>query len=819
LVDTDSAALAAPVASFEGELERMKLVQSRFQAIPAMKTTGADYAHQSAETETVDLKAALARAKVAGAEAERVCVEHQRTRKAIEDYQREHQEWKATARYVWDETGGHMTDPEGPEPRFPKIDVPRGLPREFALYLDGALAWHNPAIRGKALARAFWERILELPSNQRRYKSTWAAFMLGKAWEKEDPKKAVSYYQQVRELARRGLVDSAGLAAASLGLEARVYLKERNYEKAIQFYLEQMATGDPTAVNSLAFVAEEVLEKADAAALATLAASPRAQPVITAYVISRPVASWNIDLGPGEAGAPHYPDLSWLTAVESANVRDVQSAEKLALAAYQRNDMKVAQRWIRRAPAMPVSQWLQAKLYLRAGKLDQAATLLSQVTRAFPVVPPDTNHVARADLLDHLSMNSERDFDFVTAAQQALGELGALRLTRREFVQALDALLNAGFWTDAAYIAERVLAVDELKTYVDRHWPAASEQQIAEEKEKHGEHKVSPARLRRSIRYLLARRLTRSIRAEDAREYYPAEWLGSFELLCQSLTEGWDERLPAEQRARALFEAAIITRTNGMELIGTEVEPDWHLYLGDFEGSLTAANRAATSEARLLPASKDEIRRATAHQSDPETRFHYRYQAAALAWEAAKLLPDNSDDTARILWTAGCWLKARDPETADIFYKALVRRNRKTALGAEADRQRWFPKLDEDGRILPREELPGRINFLSPPPSPEFPEGLDDLDALPPVPSPEPDNIPQLEITPETQPPPGAFLRPTANGYEYFLHAGDSLRGLARACAEAGLPVSVKDLLEANPDLDPSRLRVGQKIFVPRPGR
>ncbi len=88
---------------------------------------------------------------------------------------------------------------------------------------------------------------------------------------------------------------------------------------------------------------------------------------------------------------------------------------------------------------------------------------------------------------------------------------------------------------------------------------------------------------------------------------------------------------------------------------------------------------------------------------DPDRRFHYRWQAAALAWEAAQLMPNNTDETARVLCTAGTWLKDRDPEGADQFYKALVRRCRKTALGRQADVLRWFPAQSIDGE-LPRLE-------------------------------------------------------------------------------------------------------------------
>ena len=79
------------------------------------------------------------------------------------------------------------------------------------------------------MACGAWERLLDRPPQERRFKSTWAAFMLGKACEEDEPDKALQYYKQVRELARHGFVDSVGLAAASLGLEARVYLQQKKY--------------------------------------------------------------------------------------------------------------------------------------------------------------------------------------------------------------------------------------------------------------------------------------------------------------------------------------------------------------------------------------------------------------------------------------------------------------------------------------------------------------------------------------------------------------------------------------------------------------
>ena len=56
--------------------------------------------------------------------------------------------------------------------------------------------------------------------------------------------------------------------------------------------------------------------------------------------------------------------------------------------------------------------------------------------------------------------------------------------------------------------------------------------------------------------------------------------------------------------------------------------------------------------------------RVAASSPTPDKRFHYRYRAADLAWEAARLMPDNAPELAVLLCEAGGWLKARDPKAA-----------------------------------------------------------------------------------------------------------------------------------------------------------
>jgi hypothetical protein len=277
----------------------------------------------------------------------------------------------------------------------------------------------------------------------------------------------------------------------------------------------------------------------------------------------------------------------------------------------------------------------------------------------------------------------------ISPREHLLGEIGVLRLARRDYVEALDCFLRGGFWADAAYVAERVLTLEELKGYVDREWSMAADGNTS--------YHNTQGSVRPYLRHLLARRLVRNML--PARAYFPDELQPKYDQLMADLTRGETESLPREERAAGWFEAAKLLKSDGLNLIGMELEPDWHLTSGYFERSLTIESRTNYT-ASILVASADELARARRHNADPEERFHYRYQAAFVALQAASLLPDNSDEKARILHMAGTWLMNRDPQTADIFYKHLVRRCRKTALGSAADVKRWFPKLDGAGNVI-----------------------------------------------------------------------------------------------------------------------
>jgi len=768
----DDAVLAAPIADFNRELERIHLLPANFHAV----LTTNDYAIQTIEADVEDLRRALRKTELTKAECERIVLNYQNVRVQLAG-SRQSKSWNSDD--VAAEPGSEPKS-SAPVPRIPSsVLVPDGLPGEFADYFHGCIEWHAGHTNE---ARSIWESLLGRPESERHYRSTWAAYMLGKYWQGVDEEKAIDYFQNVRTLAAAGFADRLGLAAASLGWEAHEELHQKHFDRAIQLYLQQLASGDGSATVSLRMAAGQALAS-EGDQLTSLATNIESRRVITAFITSRKnLESLFDDYAEGVTETNRSIVTQWLDAVEAANVTDVESAEQLALAAYQAGQWKWAQRWIERAKTTPVTEWLQAKLYLRSGKIEAAAALLERVARTFPLDSSATNRPEPKDLKDDLYFPGST---YVTAeiypSAQVLAEMGTLRLARREYTEALDALLRSGFWMDAAYVAERVLTADELKNYVDQNWPAVDRVAHASTNLDQDSTSSSPMDLRREIRYLLGRRLLRTERGNEALEYYSAEQQADFAALLQNEKIANNGDISPIQQSAALFEMAKLVRHHGMELIGTEVEPDWHIHGGDYDYGVTIASRATNLSPAVLFASEEEVSRAQQQGVTPAARFHYRYQAAALAWKAATLMPNNTEETARVLCTAGTWLKNLDPQMADVFYKSLVRRCSRTDIGRLADRMRWFPELEENGNPVPWNPDPPR------------------------------------EIEP-SQADASANPNQRVDGYWYVLNRGNTLQDVVSAVnASHQLTLTVDEIQQANPAINPNRLKAGQKLFVAAP--
>lgn len=611
----------------------------------------------------------------------------------------------------------HEPDPEAPEappnPPLapPPVPLPDTLPAEFRLYLQGAQAWHDGRINDARLA---WTDLLALPPDQRPHKSTWASYMLGRSWHDADPGEATHFYHLTRHLARQGFADRAGLAVASLGWDGQLSLRVEDTPRALRFYLQQFAAGDTNAALRSLRIAARRAAFAPHPIHFDLASDPLLRRVITAWFLAHVL--WDHQL-PGEPDSIALQSSQWAATLEHLGVTDEPLAEQLAVLAYQTGDWFAARHWTTVAGNAPAAQWILSRLLLRDGDLPGAGHILAKLVRDFPVhdnAPSSTNTPTIAtlssppsSLLDSLETHADDPgLDDPTPARSwILGEWGILHLSRGDFARALDALLRAGFWQDAAYVAERVLTVEELQSYVDRHWPPPPPSAKPPPEDLPLFHSTSD--LGSHLRALLGRRLVRLQQPQTALPYFPPSHRDILSQHIHWLNQSENPQLTPHDRARALFELARLTRLHGLQTHGTELAPDYAIWDGQFEVGPHLESRWASLDS-LLPATPSELTRALRHSAVPEVRFHYRYTAAFLAWEAARNLPNHHPEPAAMLDTAGRWLKDRDPETADLFYKALVRRHRRTDLGAAADLHRWFPPL-------PDQNPPHTIN-----PDPDF---------------------------------------------------------------------------------------------------
>jgi LysM repeat protein len=74
------------------------------------------------------------------------------------------------------------------------------------------------------------------------------------------------------------------------------------------------------------------------------------------------------------------------------------------------------------------------------------------------------------------------------------------------------------------------------------------------------------------------------------------------------------------------------------------------------------------------------------------------------------------------------------------------------------------------------------------------------------------------DVTPDATPSGHPAPPPDQTGFYYQVKKDDTFSVIAQAYREQeGLKVSVKDIQDANPNVNPSKLRVGMKIFIPAP--
>jgi len=557
------------------------------------------------------------------------------------------------------------------------------FPSEFADYHRGAAGFYGSDQDG---AKAAWTALLARPERERHYRTTWAAYMLGKmAIDDKDWDTARTNFKKAREAAKAGFADSTGLAAASLGWEAYTYLSEEKYPEAARLYLEQLATGDSSAVNSLKEVVTAVM--GNNADMPELAKDPVLSRLATAAIISG--ISSILDGNNNDTLSK-----TWLDCVEHAGVKNVKDAGQLGWIAYQAGDFSLAKRWSKRAdPKDPYSLWLLAKLAMRDGKLEEAAKLLVKVV---DTIPPDLN------LEQRYLTGSE-----LMPVQAAKGELAIIQMGHNDFLSALKLFAETNNDRDAAYLAEAVIPVQDLKGFVDREYPppppskankpendtAPADSNESDEARAHNE-------TGNTLRGALARRFIRAGQFKEARTYLPQTQQETLDQYVDVLAKTKENKLSREAKIVALLEAAKFILAKGDVLLdfddpGTILQRSSGHQLAEAEYPVIALKPVTAKAEYSPPVTVQERALLKKNTSAPLHHYLSLYIAADFAWQAAALMPDNAEQTAITLNTAGSWLKAKDDDAADRFYQAIERRCPKTEIGKQAIKRHWFVPLDD----------------------------------------------------------------------------------------------------------------------------
>ncbi len=548
------------------------------------------------------------------------------------------------------------------------VAPPQNLPielREFILYLDGVRQMKN---NPELIAPPAWITLLEFDETHRFYRTTWTHYMLGNlAASHQQPALASKHYTACRQAARNQYPDALGLAAASY---KREFLAQTNIADRIR-----------CGVQAVAYYQQAGDSKKRLHCLEHLMQDFNVRNPITEEHLGTPICL--------EATAlfRQTQDIAEYLKQEPP----LKITPRLAWFLYKRGEIDHAENYLESCSNDDaLANWLRFRIAQRNGNTAVATQYLQR-------------------WLEELSNSDRIIFGFehygsaFQSKEKTFGLLGSLLVTQGQMQDALVCFVDAGAHQDAALIAERYIDTATLQAYVDTFELPSRNLQKHPAYRRHfykcDEPEKQKESTQRQIVYLLARRLFREGHLPEALPYYPEEIAAIAKEYQSALVKAdlfWSS---ANTRSSHLFHAARIMRWNGMELCGTELDPDYKIVDGHF------SRYGIRGEAITTPANLPALYAKTA--PTPNLRFHYRYLAAELAGQAATMAK-NRHQRATLLWCAGEWIQCRAPKAADVYYKKLARIHFQP-LAKIADQLRWFPPASPELKILYRND-----NYLSP---------------------------------------------------------------------------------------------------------
>jgi hypothetical protein len=531
------------------------------------------------------------------------------------------------------------------------------LPMDIRYYTVGAVAFSHGDLRNAVLC---FSTVIGQPQADG-WRLVLADYMLARSLARSgDPPNAERVFAKTRARVAGGAPDPLGLAVASLGEEAKLHLDAGDIAGAIKLYAEQAADGSGEAVQSLRMVAADAMAHPER--LAALVQDPMTQRLLVInalalagdYLHALHSGGAEGDIGDDGFFPPDDLDLGPLRALVAAIQQSRVMApqlDRLAALSYRLGDYAGAKALAEKATG-PMASWVRAKLALQANDRAAAAKYYAQA-------------------LSEAASDSGKGALEESSTTLLRGEMGTLTLVRGDFVRAMQVMwpVAGTYWGDVAYLAERVLTTDELKSFVDARVPPPAVWPDLE-----GPGPIQPVR---QLRGLLARRLMRDGRYADAVGYFPPAAKDQPDARRDAVSFGkaigrsrgafW-----ATDRAQAGWQAATLLRHSGMETMGTEIAPDQAAMGGDFDFGYGPGPDVLFKHAGDFVA--DERARYDASAPKPDKRFHYRYLAVDQALAAADEVPARSQAFAAILCQASGWMMEThdDRKARDIYLRYVA---------------------------------------------------------------------------------------------------------------------------------------------------
>lgn len=509
--------------------------------------------------------------------------------------------------------------------------------REFYLYSAG---FAELGRCGDGRIPEAWTQLSALPGAERKYRTTWVLYMSGNLCRNADERFA--YYRKLRHAVQSGFADSSNLAERSLD---RVWKTARTPEEELRYL-----PADP-AVCWDSFMIRH-LRRLTAAAWNSDKSRMCQDPLLCEIAL--------LAFGPREVLPELPPDFRPLVA------------ERLAVHCYFNNDLDGCRMLLPRIPEESLIRlYLEARFARRNGDTALAAEKLSRWLAVYREQGKERKNPLSfipdysAGLTEYAGLSDEA----IAFPEEVSGVLGAIRIQQEDFLEALYAFIAARSWYDAAFVAEFLLPTDTLVEYCRNHTSADT---------KDG--------MQIRLRDLLARKLMREYRVDEAREFFSAQCRPLYELYRSTVIAANDPARSRTERALALFQLGRILRQKGEILRGTELQPDQVMR---HYPELTQSDQFYRQPGLYDFEKFDDLSYPWRLTLEMATRRSALRRQAADCFARSAMLAEDPELKAAGLWTAGTCLKNRTPSEANQYYQMLCDLE-DAPMSEETRRQRWF---------------------------------------------------------------------------------------------------------------------------------